>query len=183
MSSPLHVWPQVPELARRRFSFSPPISGISCNEWTLHRIAADEAIVRNASTHEEISIPRRFVGNVSRLEEPIRAVALTKRLEYSDGVLRPVNRAVIEMPPASGFPRVRAAHAATVVAIREEPEPTPRWKHYLRISVALGCIACFVAVYVFREGRSSRVRRFSGRPSRLVPHPPGSGQLVPLERR
>jgi len=68
MSSPLHVWPQVPELARRRFSFSPPIAGIANNEWTLHCIAADEAVVRNVATQEELSIPRRFVGNHSHTD-------------------------------------------------------------------------------------------------------------------
>jgi len=183
MSSPLHVWPQVPELVRRRFSFSPPIAGIANNEWTLHSISTDEAFVRNAATQEELAIPRRFIGNVSGFEEPIRVVALLKRLEYQDGIVRPINRAVIEMPPVSEAPRVRTGQPATVVAIREEPEPTPRWKYYLRVFVALGCLACFIAVYVFKEGRSGRVKRFSTRPSRLVPHPPASIQPIPLERR
>ncbi|MEO5925794.1 MAG: hypothetical protein ABIR70_18390 [Bryobacteraceae bacterium] len=184
MSSPLHLVPGwAPELARRRFSFSPAIVGTTHNEWTLHRVGSDEAIVVNTASQEEFSIPRRFIGDVSRLEEPVRVVTLLRRLEYSDGLVRPVNRAVITMPVASDAPRMRAALPATVVAIREEVEPTPRWKHYLRISVALGCLACFIAVYVFREGRSARVRRFSARPSRLVPHPPASIPQVQQERR
>jgi hypothetical protein len=184
MSSPLHLVPAwAPELARRRFGFSPAIVGTGHNEWTLHQMSADEAIVRNAVTDEELSIPRRFIGDVSRLEEPVRVVTLLRRLEYSAGIVRPVNRAVIAMPVMPDAPRMRAAVPATVVAIREEAEPTPRWKHYLRISVALGCIACFIAVYVFREGRSGRIRRFSGRPSRLVPHPPESVPQAPPQRR
>jgi len=184
MSSPLHLWPDwAPELARRRFSFSPAISAIAHNEWTLHQVTAHEAIVRNAVTHEELSIPRRFFGDVSRLEEPVRVVTLLKRLEYTDGLVRPLHRAVIEMPLASDAPRVRAAYRAPIVAIREEPEPTPRWKHYLRISVALGCLACFVAVYVFREGRTGRAKRFSPRPTRLVPHSPASTPQAPQERK
>lgn len=183
MQSPLHAWPEVPELARRRFRFSPPIAGIAINEFALRRVTADEAVVCNAGTQQELSISRRFIGNVTRLEEAVRVVALLKRLEFSEGMVRPVNRAVIEMPPAVDAPRVRAAHSAEVVAIRELLEPTPRWKQYLRIAVALGCLACFVAVYVFREGRSARVRRFSTRPSRLAPHPPASVQPIPLQKR
>jgi hypothetical protein len=183
MQSPLHAWPEVPELARRSFRFSPPIAGIAPNEWTLRRVTSDEAVVRNTATQQELSIPRRLMGDVSRLDELVRVVALLKRLEYSDGIIRPVNRSVVEMPAAGDAPRVRSAQPAEVVVIREEPTPTPRWKHYLRISVALGCLACFIAVYVFREGRSARVRRFSGRPSRLVPHPPASIQPIPLEKR
>ncbi len=183
MRSPLHAWPEVPELARRSFRFSPPIAGIAVNEWALRRVTDDEAVVRNAGTQQELSIPRRLIGDVTRLEEPVRVVALLKRLEYSEGIIRPANRAVIEMPAAVDAPRVRAAHPAEVVAIRELPEPTPRWRRYLRVSVALGCLACFIAVYVFREGRSARVRRFSARPSRLVPDPPASIQLIPLQKR
>ncbi len=184
MSSPLHLWPEwAPELARRRFSFSPAITGIGPNEWTLHRVTNDDATVRNAVSQEEISIPRRFFGDVSRLEEPVRVVALLKRLEYAEGIVRPLHRAVIEMPAITDTPRVRTTCRAQVVAIREEFEPTPRWKHYLRISVALGCLACFIAVYVFREGRSARSKRFSGRPSRLVPHSPASIPQAPQQRK
>jgi hypothetical protein len=184
MSSPLHLVPAwAPELARRSFSFSPVIAGTVHNEWTLHHISADEVIVHNASSNEELAIPRRFIGDVSRLEEPVRVVALLRRLEYSDGLVRPLHRGVIAMPVMPDSPRVRAGVPAEVVAIREEAESTPRWKHYLRISVALSCLACFIAVYVFREGRSSRLRRFSARPSRLVPHPPTSTPQALPQRR
>jgi hypothetical protein len=178
MSSPLHVWPSVPELARRRFCFSPAISGIAHNEWTLHHVNSDEAVVRNVASQEELSIPRRVIGNISRLEEPVRAVALLKRLEYHDGRVRPADRAVIPMPPASDAPRVRPALPATVVPISEEPPATPRWRYYLRISVALGCLACIVAVYVLRQGRAGRVRRPSTRPAPLVLHSPESAPLA-----
>ena len=144
---------------------------------------ADEVVVRNAGTREEFSVPRRLIGNVSRWEDPVRVVALLKRLEISDGKLRPQNRDVIEMPVAVDAPRVRAGQPAAVVVIRDDPQPAPRWKHYLRISVALGCLACFVAVFVFRQGRSARVRRFSPRPARLAPHSPASVRLSPLQKR
>lgn len=183
MSSPLNVWPSVPEMARRHFSFSPAITGTGHNEWALHRVASDEAVVRNVVTHDELAIPRRFIGDVSHLEEAVRVVTLLRRLEYSDGVIRPVDRTVIVMPAVSDEPRVRSGQPATVVAIREGPTPTRRWWHYLRISVALGCLACFVMVYVFRDGRSGRVRRSSARPARLEPHPPASIQPVPLQKR
>ncbi len=180
MSSPLHLVPAwAPELARRRFSFSPAIAGVEHNEWTLHRVSVDDAVVFNAVTNEELSIPRRYIGDVDRLEESVRVVTLLRRLEYAHGEVLPANRGVIEMPPAADVPRVRAAGPVKVFAIRDVPEPAPRWKRYLRISVALGCLACFVAVYVFREGRSARVRRFSTRPSHPVPRPPALAPLAP----
>jgi len=177
MSSPLHVLPEwAPELAKRRFSFSPAIEGTTHNEWTLHRVSLNEAIVRNAVTDEELSIASRFIGDITRLEEAVRVVGLLRKLEYSEGFVRPLHRGVIAMPVPADTPRVRSAQPADIIPIREEPQPAPRWKHYLRIAVALGCLACIVAVYVFREGRTSRVRRFPGRPSRLVPHSP---ELIP----
>jgi hypothetical protein len=179
----LHAWPEVPELARRCFRFSPPIAGVAPNEWTLHGVSSDEAVVRNAASGQELSIPRRWIGDVTRLEEPVRVVALLKRLEFAQGRVRPVDRAVIEMPVAQEAPRVRAAHPGEVVTIRETPQPPARWKHYLRISVALGCLACFIAVFVFRQGRGGRVRRLSARPARLVPHPPALTPPVLLEKR
>src|SRR3954466_8555023 len=124
MSSPLHLVPEwAPELARRHFSFSPAILGTVHNEWTLHHMSADEAIVYNVVTNEELSVPRRFIGDVSRFEEPVRVVTLVRRLEYSEGLVRPVNRGVITIPVMPDAPRMRAAVPASVVVIREEAEP------------------------------------------------------------
>lgn len=181
MPVPLPAW--MPELARRRFSFSPAISGIEPNEWTLDRVAWDDVTVRNSVTQEELSIPRRFFGDVTRLDEPVRVVALLKKLEYVDGWVRPRNRAVITMPEPSGAPRIRMDQGGEVVAIRDTSAAPPRWRRTFRTVVALGCLACFIAVYVFREARTARLRRIPLRPAPLVPHSPESAFPALPERR
>lgn len=170
MPVPLPAW--LPDLARRRFRFSPAISGAEPNEWVLLRVTWHDIVVRNTFSHVELAVPRRYVGDVTSLDEAVHAVSLSKKLEYADGAVRLRNRAVVAMPPPSDAPRIRAEHPAEVVAIREEQAEPPRWRRYFRIFVALGCLGCFVAVYVFREGRSARVRKILLRPAPLVPHSP-----------
>src|SRR6188472_401053 len=115
MSQPMGPLPEwVPELVAGSFRFSPPISGVKHNEWTLHRVTSHEVLVMNTATSEELAIPRRFLGNVMS-----GVVTLTKRLESSDSRVRPANRDVIVMPSPSGAPRVRSELPAEVVAIRE----------------------------------------------------------------
>lgn len=169
IAGPLPAW--VAELARRRFRFAPAIVGAGPNEWTLHRVNLDDVIVVNVATQEELSIPRRWFGGLQDPEPAIGVVALHKKLEAHEGKVRPAYRNVIEMRPADG-PRVRPERPATVIAIRETPEPVPAWKRYLRIVIAAACLLCFIAVYVFRDARSTaRIKRFSTRPVPPASHP------------
>jgi hypothetical protein len=180
-AGPLPAW--VPELARRRFRFTPAIQGVLHNEWTLRDITWDDVVVVNVASRETMSIPRRFFGDGKHIEDAVGVVTLLKRLEYADGRVRPMHRAVIEMRPADG-PRVRLSRPAEVVEIREAKRPEPRWKHFLRVAIALGCLLCIVAVYVFRDAKShQRVRRSSTRPTGPAPHQPESELLAPLGRR
>ncbi len=154
------------DLGRRRFSFYPAIKGVEHNEWILGRATWTEIQVINAKTAEELFVPRRLVGEVSRAEGPVAIVGLLKELEYHKGVVLPHSRRVIEMPRAvNGSSRPAAAnapaHPASVVAIRAEPVGESRAKKLLRGSVAVGILACVAGGFLVRDlhiGTHSGVR-------------------------
>lgn len=123
----------------------------------------------NTKTGTELWVPRRFVGEVSLVGEPVMIVGLLKELEYREGVVAPHVRRVIEMPRAvndsprtNDSPRAlaqrwtgdesRAQRPADVVGIRIE---TPRESRAGRIvfgTVAAGLLACVTVTLVFRDG-------------------------------
>jgi len=119
------------DLGRRPFSFYPPIVGIEHNEWLYQRATWSEVQVINTKTNSELWLPRRFLGAVSSIEEPIMIVGLAKELEYKGGSLIPLERRVIEMPRAAiHSPRFPGSPAeperpAPVVGIRLEGGVTP----------------------------------------------------------
>src|SRR5579864_3828993 len=101
MSSP-PIPPSLDHLATRPFSLYPPIINIERNEWLYRRATWSEILVVNCKSGEEIWIPRRFLGEVSRVDDPVLIVGLTKELEYKAGSVWPYQRRVIEMPLAVG---------------------------------------------------------------------------------
>jgi len=142
------------DLGSRPFSFYPPIANIDNNQWRLRRINWSEIQVVNSRSGEEIWIPRRFVGEVARTDDPVRIVGLVKDLEYKSGAVVPVVRRVIEMPravngPARSFAPAAvdgSSHVAPVVGIRVETTAS-RFR-----LVAAGILACVCAAVVFRDG-------------------------------
>ena len=114
MSSP-PIPPLLDHLATRPFSFYPPIVSIERNEWLYRKSTWSEILVVNCKSGEEVWIPRRFVGEVSRVDDPVLIVGLTKELEYKAGSVWPYQRRVLEMPVAVGGeapPRPRSRSAA-----------------------------------------------------------------------
>jgi hypothetical protein len=57
-------------------------------------------LVRNTKTNEEVSVPRRYLGEISRVDAPVMIVGLLAELEYRAGAVWPAERRVIEMPRA-----------------------------------------------------------------------------------
>jgi hypothetical protein len=92
--------PQLEHLGKRKFSFYPPILNIERNEWTYHQATWSEILVTNEHSGQEVWVPRRFLGEVSRVDDPVLIVGLNKELEYSAGAVWPHRRRVIEMPIA-----------------------------------------------------------------------------------
>lgn len=149
--------PALEHLAARPFSFYPPIVGIEHNEWRYRKGTWSEILVMNARTEEEIWIPRRFIGEVSRIEDPVLIVGLTRELEYKAGTVWPYQRRVLQMPPTSPAP-IREEEplpsepkAAPVVGIRLEPSDK-RVFRLIGIALAVAIGLYIVAMNLNRVG-------------------------------
>jgi hypothetical protein len=126
MSSPV-IPPPLEALRNRPFSFYPAILNIEHNKWQYRKATWSDVLVVNARTGQEIWIPRRFLGEISSIEDPVVIVGLLRELEYKEGAVWPYQRRVIEMPIAVGsLARPHGAGAsnglAPVVGIRLESE-------------------------------------------------------------
>jgi hypothetical protein len=149
--------PLIAQLGRRAFSFYPAILNAGHNEWIYRSATWSDVLVRNTKTNDEVSVPRRYVGEISRVDAPVMIVGLLAELEYRAGVVWPVERRVIEMPRAvNDTPRPRltqsAAVRAPVVGIRLESVRTSRVGKVAVGSVALGVAGCVLAISLFRGG-------------------------------
>jgi hypothetical protein len=149
--------PPLAQLGRRPFSFYPAILNAGHNEWVYRSATWSDVLVRNTKTNEEVSVPRRYVGEISRVDAPVMIVGLLAELEYRAGVVWPVERRVIEMPRAvNDAPRPRRAESAAtrapVVGIRLESERTSRVGKVVVGGVALGVAGCVLAISLFRGG-------------------------------
>src|SRR6185436_1031953 len=104
MASP-PIPPSLDHLVTRPFSFYPPIINIEHNEWLFRKATWSEILVVNCKSGNEIWIPRRFMGEVSRVDDPVLIVGLNRELEFKAGAVWPYQRRVIQMPVAvGGFP-------------------------------------------------------------------------------
>jgi hypothetical protein len=155
MSSPV-IPPPLEALRNRPFSFYPAILNIEHNKWQYRKATWTDVLVVNARTGQEIWIPRRFLGEISSIEDPVVIVGLLKELEYREGAVWPYQRRVIEMPIAVGAPARPPSPAqhtgpAPVVGIRLESNTE---SHIFRIvggALVLGIVAAYVAVNFYRD--------------------------------
>jgi hypothetical protein len=143
-------------LGNRPFSFYPPILNIEHNEWFFRRGTWSEILVVNSRSQEEIWIPRRFLGEISQIEDPVVIVGLVKELEYKAGAVWPHQRRVIPMPVAVGDrPRTMGQPSespAPVIGIRTQSVTDSRMGKLVGFTLLVGAVASFVAVSVFRVG-------------------------------
>ncbi len=117
--------PPIAQLGSLAFSFYPAILNIQHNQWIYQSATWSEVMVRNTRTNETISIPRRYVGEVSSVEAPVAIVGLLTELEYREGAVLPAKHRVIEMPLAVNDSRPvwrerKPSEPAPVVGIRLE---------------------------------------------------------------
>lgn len=149
--------PPLDQIGQRPFSFYPAILGIEHNEWLLRRATWSELLVYNTKTEQELWVPRRFLGEISSIDEPVMIVGLLKELEYKAGTVWPHERRVIEMPRAvneSPRPPVPSEppHPASVVGIRLEGGAESPVGRLLLTAIAVGIVACIVVVIMMRDG-------------------------------
>lgn len=126
------------------------------NEWIFRAATWDEIRVVNTKTSAELWVPRRFLGAMSLVGEPVVIVGLLKELEYKEGAVLPLVRRVIEMPRAvndAPRPRIRAPRReapAPVVGIRLEPAK-PRSRTVIG-AVAVGLLIFIPLAVMVRDG-------------------------------
>ena len=101
MASP-PIPPSLEHLATRPFSFYPAILNVEHNEWLFRKATWSEILVVNCKSATEVWIPRRFVGEVSRIDDPVLIVGLNRELELKGGTVWPYQPRVIQMPVAVG---------------------------------------------------------------------------------
>ena len=148
--------PPLDHLGARPFSFYPPILNIEHNEWIFRKATWSEILVHNVKSKGEVWIPRRFIGEISRIEDPVVIVGLVKELEYSGGAILPYQRRIIQMPMAVGDrPQTAAASRpapAPVVGIRLEPGPEARIGRLILGALMAGVLGTLGLVMATREG-------------------------------
>lgn len=136
MASP-PIPPSLEHLAARPFSFYPPIVNAEHNEWLFRKATWSEIQVVNCRSNEEVWISRRFLGEVSRVDDPVLIVGLNRELELKGGMVVPFQRRIIEMPVAVNAPApshsggARHSEPAPVVGIRLEPSDRRIFKFIL----------------------------------------------------
>jgi hypothetical protein len=156
MASP-PIPPSLDHLASRPFSFYPPIVNVEHNEWLFRKATWSEIQVINCRSGEEIWISRRYVGEVSRIDDPVLIVGLSRELELKGGMIVPFQRRIIEMPVAVGAPLSARGSAgeyhepAPVVGIRLEPSDRRIFKLILIVVAAL-VVLYLVAISFTRVG-------------------------------
>lgn len=149
--------PQLEHLGNRKFSFYPPIINVERNEWTYHQATWSEILVTNVHTGQEVWVPRRFLGEVSRVEDPVLIVGLNKELEYSAGAVWPHRRRVIEMPvavndrPAPVPNPAPTKGPAPVIGIKLESTEARTGKMVVGV-LTVGVVGCLALATVARQG-------------------------------
>ena len=154
------VPPPLEELGSRPFAFYPAIVGIEHNEWTYRKATWSEIVVINRKSGLEVSLPRVFVGELSRIEEPLAIVGLNKELEYKAGAIVPHIRRVIQMPravnqgaanPFAREPRPAKVGPAAVVGIRLEHKSESKASRMLLVATAITVTIVVGAVALFQN--------------------------------
>ncbi|MGA2592431.1 MAG: hypothetical protein ABSH32_21170 [Bryobacteraceae bacterium] len=155
MSSPV-IPPPLQALGNRPFSFYPALLNIEHNKWQYRKATWSDVLVVNSRTGQEIWIPRRFLGEISRIEDPVVIVGLLKELEYRAGAVWPYQRRVIEMPIAvnASAPQPAPARKATlapVVGIRLESKPDLHIFRLVGGILVVGVVAAYFVVNFYRD--------------------------------
>ncbi len=168
-SSPVAL--QLEQLGDRRFSFFPPIVGVEHNEWTFGESKWSESSVRNCKSGVEIWIPRAYVGDVSKVEEPVMIVGLRRELEYKGGILSPHSRRVLNMPgtpvasvrPANEFPRP-ASGLSVRAALRSAGGAEGRVGKLLALALLAGLLLTVIGITLLRLRSTGGTIEYQGVP-------------------
>jgi len=155
--------PPFESMAQRTFSFFPPILNVEHNEWRFRKATWSEILVANTRSDLEVWIPRRLVGEVSSIDEPVVIVGLLKELEYKAGAVWPHERKVVHMPPPStGAPDVpgQAAASGARFALHGSGRPSTtesRVSRLIVVSLGVALALLFIVTLIVRVGPTRTV--------------------------
>ncbi len=160
------VPPALDQLGERRFSFYPPIVNIEHNEWLYRQGNWSEILVENTKTNQEIWIPRTYMGDVSRVEEPVMIVGLKRELEFKNGSIWPHSRRVLSMPAnpmvKHGPSAAEPAAPSAVERLRMGSSAESRIGKMILIALAAALILTFVVVGITRRKASPDSIEYKG---------------------
>ena len=147
-------------MARRAFSFYPPILNVEHNEWRFRKATWSEILVTNSKSDLEVWIPRRVLGGVSRIDEPVMIVGLLKELEYKAGAVWPHERRLIEMPaaPAAAPMAARPAAPSAVRALGGVSQAESRVGRLIAMVLGAVLLLCLLVALVYRAGPVRNVK-------------------------
>ncbi len=141
----------------RAFSFYPPILGIEHNEWRAQQATWSEILVANTKSDHSLWVPRRYIGDLSRVDEPVMIVGLKKELEHKAGGVWPHEKRVLSMPPLSTVPASQGPEPAPLpgpMKSRMDSGAEARIGRMILISLVVA-IAGLAIVVSFYRGRTS----------------------------
>jgi hypothetical protein len=149
--------PSLETLGKRPFSFYPPVLNIEHNEWIFQKSSWSEFLVTNSKTGMEVWVPRRFLGEVSRVDEPVMIVGLKRELEYRAGTLVAHERRVIEMPKAVNdharppLPEQAPPSALSSIGLSMNDGAESKIGKVILGALAVGLLVTFLVVSYFRS--------------------------------
>jgi len=154
MASP-PIPPTLDHLVTRPFSFYPAIVGIQHNEWLFRKANWSEILVLNCKSGAEIWISRRYIGEVSRVDDPVLIVGLNRELEYKAGMVVPYQRRVIEMPVAVGGSAMSSGapervSPASIIGIRVQSSTDTRIFKLIGAAITVSILFYIVVVNLSR---------------------------------
>src|SRR5436853_2076069 len=147
--------PHLDHLVTRPFSFYPAIIGIAHSEWLYRKANSSEILVVNCKTGAEIWISRRYIGEVSRVDDPVLIVGLNRELEYKAGMVVPYQRRVLEMPIAVGGSAVSSGASerpapASIIGIRVQSSTDTRIFKLIGAAITVSILFYIVVVNLSR---------------------------------
>ena len=161
--------PRLEALGERQFSFYPPIVNIDHNEWTYKDANWSEVLVHNTKSDLELWIPRAYVGEISKIDEPVMIVGLKRELEYKSGAVWPYLRRVLEMPanPVTAASNARPSEPSapsTFSTMRLDSGAESRIGKMIGIALLTGLLVTFIAVSLMRRKTSGGSIEYRGIP-------------------
>jgi hypothetical protein len=142
------------DFGERVFSFYPPILNVEHNEWRFRQARWSEVLVENPRSGIEVWIPRGYLGELSKVDEPVIIVGLKRELEYKAGAVWPYIRRVIPMSSGSPVrlpsPQPEPAAPSAGSALRLDASET-KIGRLIGTVLILGIVACFIVVLLMRR--------------------------------